>query len=510
MSLKIIILNTNTHIDGSFNVSGVFWLEKTTNLVPFPDVKSQIPNVTQDQLALLQSGSLVEVPFVSGQFSYGTTLLEVQADLQSLYDIKQAELNNIAASVDGFVGQAFDGTSWSTVSAPLNPQTQTVQLQYTQQNNIPVFAEAPRIGDEVIYSTHNLCDPCTWFGDSVRVSENLVDAGDHIKYSGTYNNWIDMISGRLQDDDGLVEEQRMLNPSDPHGYQVVVAVNGVTKTMREPFELSGGDYEVYWEDGYVKFFTPLSPTDTVSCSYSHATTSTFYLRPLPGKDLHIEAAESDFTHDIVMTDGIEYNVYGYVDVFAPQYMYKRLTGTATFVNGAQTVTGTGTLFSTEVTPGKYIRLETDGPESYMIVASVQSNTSLTLAAPYSGTSSTATIAYCDGYTGIYPSLTKIPLSRTRYKRLTNIIQEAIGAYPNLPVVGSSDVERNLPIKEFRRQSRGMMGPTQSVPFRYATLRTLQSAYGLELRVTTSHDRAIGGESVTLTFYCTSHNANNPV
>lgn len=363
----------------------------------------------------------------------------------------------------------------------------------------------PRTGSEVIYTTHNFCDKCCWFSDSQRVVEEvLVDSGNHLTYEAANKFIIDMISGRLQDDDGLVDEQKGLNPQDPHGYQVIVSVDGYSKSMREPFENSGGDYEVIWEDGYVKFFEALDPAAEVKCSYSYATTSNFILHPLPGKNLNIEAAEADFTHDVVMLDSLEYSVWGYVDAFAPQYMYKRLTGYGTFVEGGQTVIGTGTAFTTEVTPGQYIRLEDAPPQSYMIVAEIVSNTEITLAAPYAGSSGTLTVACSIEPTGVYPSLTKIPLKSTKYKRFSNIVQEAVGSFPDIPPIGSTAEEKLLSDVEFRRESRGMKQIVQAIPFRYATLRVLSSVPGLELRIKTSHDRAFDGESATLTFYCTSH------
>ncbi len=96
----------------------------------------------------------------------------------------------------------------------------------------------------------------------------------------------------------------MLNPSDPHGYQVIGAVNGSSVTMREAFEASGGDYEVLWDEGLVRFFEPLPVSSSVEFTYSYAVDSSYILKPLPGKDLHIEAAEADFTLDVVMTDGV--------------------------------------------------------------------------------------------------------------------------------------------------------------------------------------------------------------
>ncbi len=368
-----------------------------------------------------------------------------------------------------------------------------------------IVVNEPRSGSELIYATHNFCDPVSWFADSERSeNETLTDVGDGYSFSSSHLNWIDMISGRVLDDDGLVDEQQTFNPEDPHGYKVTIQVDGYDKVMRVPFEQDGGDYEVYWDDGYVKFFESQAGK-VVTASYSYANGSTFYIKPAPGKVIKIEAAEADFSSGLIQNDTIEYSIWGYVDTFAPQYMYKRLTGYATFTNNDTSVIGTGTEFTTEVTPGQYIRLEDAGPESYMVVGAIISDTEIILAAPYAGPSGTLTVACANEYTGVYPSLTKIPLKTGFYKRYTQILREAIGAYPTLSPNAANPEHYNLSIKEFRRISRGSRTETQSTPFRYATVRELKSSQGLELRVRLLHNRAFDGESATITFYCTSDN-----
>lgn len=296
-------------------------------------------------------------------------------------------------------------------------------------NGIALTIAEPRTGLEVVYATHNFCDRTSWFGDSARSSDEvLTDSGDGYTFTSAHINWVDMVSGRVLDDDGHVQEQKDLNPSDPHGYSIIVKVDGYDKTAREPFELSGGDYEIFYDDGYVKFFESQAGK-TVTASYSYENGSTFYVRPLPGKILSIEAAEADFSSNIVQKDTIEYSVWGYVDVFAPQYL---------IANG-----------------------------------------------------------------GPYPSGTKIPVKTGLYKRYTQILREAIGAYPTLPANGASPEEMALDYKTFRRISRGSKDDTQSTPFRYATTRDLRHSYGMELRVKLIHDRSFDGESCTLTFYATS-------
>lgn len=63
-----------------------------------------------------------------------------------------------------------------------------------------------------------------------------------------------------------------------------------------------------------------------------------------------------------------------------------ITGTPTFTNGNPTVTGSGTLFTTELAVGDYIQLDADGVS--VKVDSITNNTSLELVENYMGTGGT--------------------------------------------------------------------------------------------------------------------------
>jgi len=430
MALQIIILNTNIQSDGSFSVSGVFWLTAPANhIIPIINIKSQIPNITIEQLSLLQNGTIVERPFNTGLYTSNTTTEDIQANLEQLFASEQTKLNNSSIISNGFIGSVYDGNSWALSNEPINFQTNQVIVEQPKDSaGIPLTVPEPRKGTEVIYATHNFCDQVSWFGDSIRVNETLTDSGDGYRFNSAHVNWIDMISGRVLDDDGLRDEQASLNPEDPHGYLVVVKADDVVKDMRVPFETSGGDYEVFWDDGYVVFYESQAGK-TINASYSYANGSTFYVKPLPGKILNIEAAEADFSAGLIQNDTIEYAVWGFVDAFAPQLL--------------------------------------------------------------------------DSNGGPYPSGTKIPIKTGYYKRYTQILREAIGAYPTLTPNAADPNHYPLSYKEFRRVSRGSKTETQSTPFRYATVRDLHSSSGMELRVRLIHNREFDGESATLTFYCTS-------
>lgn len=178
-----------------------------------------------------------------------------------------------------------------------------------QPDGVPLVASAPRDGSEWVIGSHNFCDPCTWFGESVRSeNETLTDSGNGLTFTSAHENWIDMASGRMHNDDIWVQIQQMLNPGNPHGYQVTVKVDGETKTPCPVFSETGGDYWIDWDAGEVVFLSSQSGK-TVTASYSYATTNVFHLTPLPGKILIIEDAECDISVDAHMTSGIVYSAW---------------------------------------------------------------------------------------------------------------------------------------------------------------------------------------------------------
>jgi hypothetical protein len=130
-----------------------------------------------------------------------------------------------------------------------------------QADGAPLFAPQGKYGKEVIYATHNLCDPTTWYSDSARVTAQALTKNGANWESGN-PNWIDMEHGK-----------------------VFVSENWTGKT--------------------------------VLASYSHASGSGWVVKPLPGKALIIDYAEVQFSTDIQMNDTFVMDVYGNVENFSP-------------------------------------------------------------------------------------------------------------------------------------------------------------------------------------------------
>lgn len=164
------------------------------------------------------------------------------------------------------------------------------------------------------FFSHNWADETTWYTDSVRVVDEIPSPdGSFITYTLDHNNVIDIYHGKIFGEDFLVD-------SSNNSYRVVVKVDNVTKTERDPHIGSGGDYTINYDNGTITFTSALNVSNEVKVTYHYATTSAFYVRPPAGSKLSIIMAEVQFAKDIVMNDSIVFQPYGYVDVFAPQYM----------------------------------------------------------------------------------------------------------------------------------------------------------------------------------------------
>jgi hypothetical protein len=93
--------------------------------------------------------------------------------------------------------------------------------------------------------------------------------------------------------------------------------------------------------------------------------------------------------------------------------------------------------------------------------------------------------------GQYPDTTLIPLGEaTVYKTMADYINEANGAYPEIPAIGGA----------------GWRGCDQGVvtfPWNYIAMTDLISSYGMEIRIYLEHEVPFTGTIATATFYCFS-------
>jgi len=182
-----------------------------------------------------------------------------------------------------------------------------------QDNEAILVAPAGREGTEFTITTPNFCDKTTWYSSSERCNDitlTSIDGGTSFSLSGSDECWVDLYHGKI-----LIEPEICNEKS--HKYEIIVTVDNIVKTMREPFDISGGDYEVDYLAGTVIFFTP-QINSIVKASYNKVIDSKFYLMPKEGKYLDVEDVEVQFTSDVTMKDRIVFEIQGYVQYFAPQ------------------------------------------------------------------------------------------------------------------------------------------------------------------------------------------------
>lgn len=261
----------------------------------------------------------------------------------------------------------------------------------------PTVVSEPRTGNELVLVTHNFCDPTTWYSKSVRVTgQALTDDGTGLTWSAPHDNFIDMTHGKLFDEDALAADVA-------HGYSIKVYVNAVEKTARAPFATTGGDYTVDYKLGKITFASSQAG-QTVTADYSYENGSEWLLIPDAGKRIDIEAAEVQFSTDVIINDSIEFDAWVYDINNLPN---------------------------------------------------------------------------------------KMLYERTTYKRMANYIDEARGAYPQIPAIGGT--------------SRGTQNNIYGFPFRYEMIKAIKASEGTELRVRLKSEQVFGGEHATASFYCNVRN-----
>ena len=162
-----------------------------------------------------------------------------------------------------------------------------------------IVTPEPRCGSSLVVVTHNWCDPTTWYTGSNRIEgETLSDSGDGRTFNSANQHWIDLSHGKVYREDML---------SAP--YLPVVKVDGVQKTERAPWAVSGGDFQIDYVAGTVTFFE--AQTGVVTTDYSAAASSLFVIAPTAGKRLWVEYSEVQFSRDIDIKSHTHFQPWAY-------------------------------------------------------------------------------------------------------------------------------------------------------------------------------------------------------
>jgi hypothetical protein len=100
--------------------------------------------------------------------------------------------------------------------------------------------------------------------------------------------------------------------------------------------------------------------------------------------------------------------------------------------------------------------------------------------------------YIQANGGPLPNDARITIQTTTYKTIDQIVDEAVGAYPEIPSFTSGSL-------------RGLSSPRHIFHFHYTSVRKLYSSLGMRMVILTENDIQFGGDRATATFYCMSEN-----
>lgn len=179
--------------------------------------------------------------------------------------------------------------------------------------------------------SHDWCDPTTWYSSAVYVPLTTLARIGGVESEGNvtgavyalgHTNIIDTYHGKITNEDFLLD-------AEERGFRVGVTLNGAAKLERDPHVGSGGDYVVDYVAGTITFPGVVPADCTVQASFHYATTSTYVVRPTAGHSLKVDIVEVQFSDDLVMNDTVRFEVFGYVDVFAPALVENNIVPSGT-------------------------------------------------------------------------------------------------------------------------------------------------------------------------------------
>ena len=183
--------------------------------------------------------------------------------------------------------------------------------QLTSDNRIRVAIEKSNSLSVDLF-THNWCDKTTWYQDSQRVVDEIADdTGNRTIYQLDHTFIIDSFHGKITEEDSLLT-------ANGNSYRAVVKVNDVAKVEQDPHYGTGGNYTINYVTGTITFLNALAINDIVKVTYHYAQSSAFYIKPTAGKSLIIDVSEVQFSKDVLITDTVVFQTFGFVEVFAPQ------------------------------------------------------------------------------------------------------------------------------------------------------------------------------------------------
>lgn len=206
---------------------------------------------------------------------------------------------------------SHDGASLPQEAKPVELRLGGQPSKGTKHSILRVAAEKPDTESTTIYS-HDWSAKETWLDNATRVVDEVaVHVSGYQIYNLTHSYLIDAYHAKTTKEDFLTD-------AGGYSYRIQATVNDTPVVEDDPHYGEGSrDYCVDYQAGLLKFHTPLAPTDVVKVTYHYSGSSEFTLQPNAGKILKIELVEVQFASNLILTDSVIFQNYGYVDVFAP-------------------------------------------------------------------------------------------------------------------------------------------------------------------------------------------------
>jgi len=159
-------------------------------------------------------------------------------------------------------------------------------------------------GSSYAITSHNLVDRCTWFSQSVKVTDAVLTLDSGTTYASAHDYWIDLTHAR-----------HYLEDRYSAYYPVVIKIDDVVQT-------SG--YTVNYEAGTVTFDE--APSGVVKATYNYENGSAYILAPSSsGKRLMIEHTEVQFSVNVTIPKPIVFEVWVYNPYDLPnKVMYEQI------------------------------------------------------------------------------------------------------------------------------------------------------------------------------------------
>jgi len=404
----------------------------------------------------------------------------------------------VTKALDGVSGGSTNDVGTITYRAEVPPAERIlVQQVVNDHTGIPAVSAEPdvvngklrvevRPRDGTSYEDYsvNWTDPTTWHTDSVRHTAHVpADQGGGVyRITGVTYGVVDVTHGKITQERRLADMRLRVYvdgvevPEEEFGwadYEADPHVLPDGSTRPNPF--AAGDWTCDYATGTITFKSP--PAGVVTCDWSDAVSSAWYITPDVGHQLHLLAVEINASMDVVMRDSV---------CFVPQILAAAAAAIGELDQEAAAI---------GITPAAMAGLGLTGLPGTMILASREAD-----AAPFyaaAAASQGVTVEQFKAGVGLPlqdDAYLDVSADIHEYKVVRDFIVESQRAYPLMAKVGGAN-SRGMTVDWF----------TWRWPYEEAAARLLVGANGTRVKIHLRHDIPYGGEYANASVYAIDEN-----